>query len=240
MKEVELALPDARRIWLRAQRLDTRAPFGSGPEATKLAVEHLGYVQIDTINVIERSHHHILFSRIPAYRRADLRHAVMSGAVERLRPKVMTVAAIMAGLLPLMWSDGTGSEVMRRIAVPMCERLVHRVEEMRPCCGRQPRRRPHHDVAGRGDRDRAQRSLPARRRSPRRGAINPRSGLGSGLRRPSIEGREDRRQRQHNGAGPDQEAERAHYRHRLSSPVRNPPRWCLVGFLLVKTVLIAR
>jgi uncharacterized protein YcaQ len=75
MMPVDLALPDARRIWLRAQRLDTREPFGSGPEATKLAVEHLGYVQIDTINVIERSHHHILFTRIPAYRRADLRHS---------------------------------------------------------------------------------------------------------------------------------------------------------------------
>lgn len=75
MKPVELSLSDARRIWLRAQRLDTREPFGTGPEATKLAVEHLGYVQIDTINVIERSHHHILFSRIPSYRRADLRHA---------------------------------------------------------------------------------------------------------------------------------------------------------------------
>jgi uncharacterized protein YcaQ len=75
IEPLEIGLPDARRIWLRAQRLDTREPFGSGPEATKLAVEHLGYVQIDTINVIERSHHHILFSRIPAYRRADLRHA---------------------------------------------------------------------------------------------------------------------------------------------------------------------
>ena len=65
----------ARRIWLRAQRLDERAPFGKGPEATRLAVEHLGYVQIDTINVIERCHHHILYSRIPAYARADLHHA---------------------------------------------------------------------------------------------------------------------------------------------------------------------
>ena len=63
MKPVELNLPAARAIWLRAQRLDTREPFGSGAEATRLAVEHLGYVQIDTINVIERSHHHILFSR---------------------------------------------------------------------------------------------------------------------------------------------------------------------------------
>lgn len=62
----------ARGIWLRAQRLDSRAPFGAGPEATRAAIEHLGYVQIDTISVVERAHHHILFSRIPDYRREDL------------------------------------------------------------------------------------------------------------------------------------------------------------------------
>jgi uncharacterized protein len=65
----------ARRIWLRAQRLDASAPFGEGPGATADAVEHLGYVQIDTINVIERCHHQILWTRIPNYRRADLRQA---------------------------------------------------------------------------------------------------------------------------------------------------------------------
>ena len=72
---VALTQSQARRIWLHAQRLDTREPFGRGANATRLAVEHLGYVQIDTINVIERSHHHILFTRIPHYRRADLRQA---------------------------------------------------------------------------------------------------------------------------------------------------------------------
>jgi uncharacterized protein len=65
----------ARSIWLRAQRLDSDAPFGEGAQATAAAIEHLGYVQIDTINVIERCHHHILWNRIPAYRRADLRQA---------------------------------------------------------------------------------------------------------------------------------------------------------------------
>ena len=65
----------ARHIWLHAQRLDTRAPFGDSAEATRLAIEHLGYVQIDTINVIERCHHHILHTRIPAYQRAHLHHA---------------------------------------------------------------------------------------------------------------------------------------------------------------------
>jgi hypothetical protein len=70
-----LTKPDARRIWLKAQRLDTREPFGEGAQAVADAVAHLGYVQIDTINVIERCHHHILWTRIPNYRRADLRQA---------------------------------------------------------------------------------------------------------------------------------------------------------------------
>src|SRR5690348_14450699 len=74
-KPVPLAKPEARRIWLRAQRLDERAPFGSGAKATEAAVEHLGYVQIDTINVIERCHHHILYTRIPEYQRQHLRQA---------------------------------------------------------------------------------------------------------------------------------------------------------------------
>jgi Cu(I)/Ag(I) efflux system membrane protein CusA/SilA len=49
----------------------------------------------------------------------DVHAAIMEGAVERVRPKMMTVSAIMAGLLPILWSTGTGSEVMQRIAVPM-------------------------------------------------------------------------------------------------------------------------
>ncbi len=74
-KPIALTKAAARAIWLRAQRLDSEAPFGEGPQATRAAIEHLGYVQIDTINVIERCHHHILWNRIPDYRRSDLRHA---------------------------------------------------------------------------------------------------------------------------------------------------------------------
>src|SRR5450830_276335 len=55
---------------------------------------------------------------------ADLYAAIMEGAVERVRPKMMTVVAIMAGLLPIMWGSGTGSEVMRRIAAPMVGGMV--------------------------------------------------------------------------------------------------------------------
>ena len=55
---------------------------------------------------------------------ADLYEAVMEGAVERVRPKMMTVVAIMAGLLPILWSKGTGSEVMSRIAAPMVGGMI--------------------------------------------------------------------------------------------------------------------
>ena len=74
-KPYTLSKSQAKRIWLHAQRLDVSASFGGGPEATRAAVEHLGYVQIDTINVIERSHHHILWTRIPDYRREHLHQA---------------------------------------------------------------------------------------------------------------------------------------------------------------------
>ena len=59
-----------------------------------------------------------------AFTRADLYEAIMLGAVERVRPKMMTVVAIMAGLVPILWSAGAGSEVMQRIAVPMIGGMV--------------------------------------------------------------------------------------------------------------------
>jgi copper/silver efflux system protein len=54
----------------------------------------------------------------------DLVAAIEQGAVNRLRPKLMTVAAIMLGLLPALWSHGTGAEVMQRIAAPMVGGMI--------------------------------------------------------------------------------------------------------------------
>jgi Cu(I)/Ag(I) efflux system membrane protein CusA/SilA len=50
---------------------------------------------------------------------ADLDEAIVHGAVRRVRPKMMTVTAAFMGLLPIMWSVGTGADVMKRIAAPM-------------------------------------------------------------------------------------------------------------------------
>jgi Cu(I)/Ag(I) efflux system membrane protein CusA/SilA len=54
----------------------------------------------------------------------DLYDAVVEGAVERVRPKMMTVTAIMAGLLPILWGNGTGASVMKRIAAPMVGGMI--------------------------------------------------------------------------------------------------------------------
>lgn len=60
--------------------------------------------------------------RLPSLR--NLYDAVMEGAVERVRPKMMTVTAIMGGLLPILWGSGTGASVMKRIAAPMIGGMV--------------------------------------------------------------------------------------------------------------------
>ncbi|GAA3096611.1 CusA/CzcA family heavy metal efflux RND transporter [Rhizobium viscosum] len=59
-----------------------------------------------------------------SFSKLDLSRAIMVGAVERVRPKMMTVVAIMAGLVPILWRTGTGSEIMQRIAVPMIGGMV--------------------------------------------------------------------------------------------------------------------
>jgi Cu(I)/Ag(I) efflux system membrane protein CusA/SilA len=70
----------------------------------------------------ERKAHRAMLGQ--AFTRHDLNAAIMEGAVERVRPKMMTVLAIMAGLLPILWNTGAGSEVMQRIAVPMIGGMV--------------------------------------------------------------------------------------------------------------------
>ncbi|MDB6029700.1 MAG: hypothetical protein JWM16_38, partial [Verrucomicrobiales bacterium] len=63
-----VSLAEARRIALRAQGLaNDETPFGSGKSGVLRAIQHLGYVQVDTISVVQRAHHHVLWSRLPDY-----------------------------------------------------------------------------------------------------------------------------------------------------------------------------
>ncbi len=87
--------------------------------AAETGVVMLIYLDHAWEEVKERCRHE---GRLPGA--SDLYAAVMEGAVERVRPKMMTVVAIMAGLLPIMWGSGTGSEVMSRIAAPMVGGMI--------------------------------------------------------------------------------------------------------------------
>jgi Cu(I)/Ag(I) efflux system membrane protein CusA/SilA len=58
---------------------------------------------------------------------ADLKTAIHHGAVQRVRPKIMTASVIIAGLVPIMWSHGAGADVMKRIAAPMIGGVVSSV-----------------------------------------------------------------------------------------------------------------
>src|SRR4051812_31341507 len=70
---VKISLVEARRIALRAAGLgEQEAPFGLGKAGVLKAIQHLGYVQVDTISVVQRAHHHVLWSRVPDYSAAML------------------------------------------------------------------------------------------------------------------------------------------------------------------------
>jgi Cu(I)/Ag(I) efflux system membrane protein CusA/SilA len=88
-----------------------------------VAVE-IGVVMLVYLNQAIRQHMASAESEGRALTRADIEQAVIDGAVLRVRPIIMTVAAIIAGLLPIMLGGGTGSEVMRRIAAPMVGGMV--------------------------------------------------------------------------------------------------------------------
>ncbi|MEQ1754334.1 MAG: CusA/CzcA family heavy metal efflux RND transporter [Micropepsaceae bacterium] len=83
-----------------------------------------GVVMLIYLDSAYRGHLARAASEARAISAAEVTAAVMEGAVERVRPKLMTVTAIMAGLLPILWSTGAGSEIMQRIAVPMIGGMV--------------------------------------------------------------------------------------------------------------------
>ena len=70
-----------RRIALQHQGLLSAAPFGRGLSGTQQAIEHLGYVQIDTISVVNRAHDHVLHSRVPGYRADHLDRLQARGSI---------------------------------------------------------------------------------------------------------------------------------------------------------------
>jgi Cu(I)/Ag(I) efflux system membrane protein CusA/SilA len=88
-----------------------------------VAVE-IGVVMLVYLNQAIRRHIGVAEAQNRQLTLKDVEQAVIDGAVLRVRPIMMTVAAIIAGLLPIMFGGGTGSEVMRRIAAPMVGGMV--------------------------------------------------------------------------------------------------------------------
>ncbi len=76
---LEITLQQAKRLFLKQQGLSDFEPFGRGINATKKVIQHLGYVQIDTISVVERAHHHTLYVRVPNYNREHLDRLQQNG-----------------------------------------------------------------------------------------------------------------------------------------------------------------
>lgn len=74
-------MPSLRRLALRKQGLQIPHPFGDGLTATHHAIEHLGYVQIDTLSVVERAHHHVLWNRVPGYNQEHLNSLVSNKCI---------------------------------------------------------------------------------------------------------------------------------------------------------------
>lgn len=72
MKPIEISIDLARNLAIHAQGLHSHPSFGSGKSAVLRAIQHLGYIQIDTISVVERAHHHVLWSRVPDFKPTDL------------------------------------------------------------------------------------------------------------------------------------------------------------------------
>ena len=121
---VMLSLPFALvgGIWLLyILNYDMSIAVGVGFIALLGLAAETGVVMLIYLN---QAYEHIKREKGRALTRADLTRAAMSGAVERVRPKLMTVASTMVGLLPIMWSTGTGSEAMKRIAAPMVGGMV--------------------------------------------------------------------------------------------------------------------
>ena len=71
-EKLQISIREARRLAIQANALHQRNPFKSGKAAVLRAIEHLGYIQLDTISVVNRAHHHVLWSRVPDYKPAHL------------------------------------------------------------------------------------------------------------------------------------------------------------------------
>ncbi len=124
--DVNLPLSRLRKVALERQGLLRAKPFGLGVAGVREAIRHLGYVQIDTISVVQRAHHHVLWSRVPNYRSAHLDdlvdsklifeywfHAAAYLPIEDYRFALPRMQAVQNG--EKHWFKNTNKKLMREI-----------------------------------------------------------------------------------------------------------------------------
>ena len=104
--------------------LSVAVAVGVGFIALAGVTVEIGVIMLVYLNQSLRRHRERAKREVREFTPEDIRNAVIDGALMRVRPIIMTVATIIAGLLPIMLGGGTGSEVMRRIAAPMVGGMV--------------------------------------------------------------------------------------------------------------------
>ncbi len=136
---IEISRSEARRLAVIAQGLHARAPFGRGINGLIRTVEHLGYVQIDTISVVARAHHHILFSRLPSYKPVSLKEA--QNKHRRLLEYWAHAAAFIPMsnyryTLPIQERFRSGADGWPRSDRDLMDRIVDRIRDEGPLMSR--------------------------------------------------------------------------------------------------------
>ena len=130
----QLSINDARKLALISQGVPCTAKAGQAIEVTRRIIRHLGYVQIDTISVIERAHHHTLWNRHPRYRTGHLSQLVARGRIFEYWAHAAAYLPMEAYrfALPRMWAERQGTGRWHTKDAKLMRRILARIRDEGP------------------------------------------------------------------------------------------------------------
>ncbi len=143
-----LSLSDARRIILNCQGLSSRRQIGSGARATLDAIEHLGYVQIDTLSVVARAHLHTLWNRVAAFKPADIDTLQQQGNVYEYWSHALAILPMSSYRysLPMMQRISSGDTHWYKKNPKQTRKVLKRIREEGPLCAKDFKDKPSSDA----------------------------------------------------------------------------------------------
>lgn len=143
-----LSLRDARRIVLSRQGLNSRRQFGSGTQATLSAIEHLGYVQIDTLSVVARAHLHTLWNRVAAFQPADIDKLQEQGRVYEYWAHALAILPMSSYRysLPMMQRIASGETHWYKKNPSQTRQVLKRIREEGPLSAKDFKDKPSSDA----------------------------------------------------------------------------------------------